>query len=605
MKKYILSALILFIQPVYSIDLLPTHTTILTREDFRGARYTTVGDVLNNVLSINIEKLGSQGSENRIKMRGASTAKHVQVLIDGRSMSHEYDYQVDLSQIPLAIVERIEITRGGSSVSYGAQAIGGTINIVTGHPEKDGLDAEGRTGVGRHGTKAHQGRVFGRSNIADVSYMGAKEESSGFQLNQNYKHNTNFAKFTRSFNGHGYWGAEYFHQESRLGLSNGTPVPFQDWNGKLERIPSTYTPQQTQETQFARVHVASPEVSSTTVYLSYTYGLRDVQQRDGTDGIDLEDQDALSFTLNGSIKHKGFEIGAERRELRRDVRPFQVNLSQQNGIFILNKWEGEKWALLPGFRYDHVTNIGGIANPRMVVVYNPIPPLTISGSASKAFRAPTFNELFVSTDNIHNPDLDPERSQNYDLGFLWRSSNTITFGITGFYSRVDDLISLNSIAGKLSNFGFEENMGLETQASFSASIFELNGQWTYQRSRRSIFNGQGLVPTALTPHHLIFAQFVQNLPWQIKSIFELQHQSKQFLGDNETGLATPSYTIYNLRFQAQTLRAKVFFEIENLFETQYSDSIATFVPKGGTLSNALIPQPNRTFWTGVSIRFSN
>jgi outer membrane cobalamin receptor len=98
---------------------LPNSVTIIPKEDLVGHPYFSVADALKDVASLNLETDGYRGTKSVAKIRGGSSEKAVDVLIDGESVSDSFDGTVDLSQIPINIVERIEISRGGAPASWG------------------------------------------------------------------------------------------------------------------------------------------------------------------------------------------------------------------------------------------------------------------------------------------------------------------------------------------------------------------------------------------------------------------------------------------------------------------------------------------------------
>jgi outer membrane receptor for ferrienterochelin and colicins len=74
------------------------------------------------------------------KVKGLSISgmgnKRALVLIDGRRFSSGYKGSVDLKQISIDMIERIEVVRGPSSALYGSDAMGGVVNIITKKPPK-------------------------------------------------------------------------------------------------------------------------------------------------------------------------------------------------------------------------------------------------------------------------------------------------------------------------------------------------------------------------------------------------------------------------------------------------------------------------------------
>jgi outer membrane receptor for ferrienterochelin and colicins len=109
--------------------------TLISREmiDAKGA--TNLRDVLQNEMNIRINQDQVLGSSLTIKGMGGEGVK---IMIDGVPVVGRNDGNIDLSQINLSNIERIEIIEGPLSVNYGSNAIAGTINLITKRSRKPG-----------------------------------------------------------------------------------------------------------------------------------------------------------------------------------------------------------------------------------------------------------------------------------------------------------------------------------------------------------------------------------------------------------------------------------------------------------------------------------
>ncbi|MCP5064478.1 MAG: TonB-dependent receptor plug domain-containing protein, partial [Ignavibacteriae bacterium] len=103
---------------------------LYTRKEIEKNNFQSVGELLQQTAGVEIQPTGATGSSTKISIRG-SQSNQVLVLLDGVQLNNQLGGDVDLSQIPTNIIERIEVYEGGSSAQFGSGAIGGTINIVT------------------------------------------------------------------------------------------------------------------------------------------------------------------------------------------------------------------------------------------------------------------------------------------------------------------------------------------------------------------------------------------------------------------------------------------------------------------------------------------
>jgi vitamin B12 transporter len=104
--------------------------TVVTEEEIRNFNYTRIEEALRAVPGVDIQRAGSPGKATTLRIRGAG-GQQVQVLVDGMRVSSPTLGAADLAELTLDAVDRIEVLRGPQSTLYGANAIGGVVNIIT------------------------------------------------------------------------------------------------------------------------------------------------------------------------------------------------------------------------------------------------------------------------------------------------------------------------------------------------------------------------------------------------------------------------------------------------------------------------------------------
>ncbi len=581
-------------QPLLAGPPFPTDVTILRREDFIGRNYFSVADALERAPSVDLERHGARGTRAVAKIRGVGSAKRVLISIDGLPLTHEFDAEVDLSQIPINAVERIEITRGGAPVAYGGNAIGGAINVVTSRPQQQGLDTRLGTGVGRDGVKHHHGRFLGRSNLGDLTYLTSREESGGYLFNERSENDNHFANISRSFNGKGFWGAEYYYLKSQVGLSQGTLLPLEEWNRRLEREPADPNAERRQESQNGKIIVVGPETKAGTFTGSLRQSFQNTEDRAVRQGPALRDQKNRATSLDLTWKESGTEAGVRRRDLKRDLFPLSANRANEQGVYALHTWSKGPWTARPGLRYDHHSHAGGFLSPRLAVIFSPGDDLSLSATASRAGRAPSFDELFPSSGTVGNANLNYEKGESFDIGAALHPNRTYSAQVTAFFTRTKDLINAGT------NRGTEKTKGVEIEGSVTTGPerkfphASLRGHWTVQRSQRDV-TGPGFKDTAMTPRHLARAALEQYCPLSITLANELRYESERFERDDRQGRRLPGFTVWNIHLGVKILKADLYFDVENVTQRRTTEALAT----------GFIPQADRTYWGGVSIRFEN
>ena len=104
--------------------------TVVPEEAMRVQEYRAVEEVLRTVPGVQVQTSGSPGKLSTIRIRGANPTQ-VQVLIDGVRVKSLTSGDFDFADLTLDDIERIEVLRGPQSTLYGADAIGGVVNVIT------------------------------------------------------------------------------------------------------------------------------------------------------------------------------------------------------------------------------------------------------------------------------------------------------------------------------------------------------------------------------------------------------------------------------------------------------------------------------------------
>lgn len=180
---------------------------VVTRADIEKTGLTNVFDILNNITSSDGSGLsttttqtnGSDGSQ-QISLRGLG-ADRTLVLVDGKRWVTDIDGTVDLSTIPVAIIERIDVLKDGASAIYGSDAIGGVVNIIT---RKNYEGAQFGTSYGQ------TAKGDGAQKTADITIGAAGEKSSGV-LSMSYSEQESIFAGDRAISSEPFFGCfEYY-----------------------------------------------------------------------------------------------------------------------------------------------------------------------------------------------------------------------------------------------------------------------------------------------------------------------------------------------------------------------------------------------------------
>ena len=170
---------------------LGASVTVVPGDDVQKYHFETVEDILRSVPGVEIRRSGSLGKISNISIRGAN-ANQVQVLVDGVRVKSPTTGQADLSDISPDLIERIEVIRGPQSTLYGADAIGGVVNIIT-KKGKGPFSATVEGGAGNYDSYTGRGLFGGTYSLLDYSGSISHLESNGqFKNDSSDKNAVNF-----------------------------------------------------------------------------------------------------------------------------------------------------------------------------------------------------------------------------------------------------------------------------------------------------------------------------------------------------------------------------------------------------------------------------
>ena len=135
-----------------SVENMPLHTTVITRDDIDQSPVQTLDQLLRTVPGFNFTGVPAAISDptgQQTRMRGLGNAK-VLVLLDGIPIIDPFYLTTQFHKVALADIDHIEVIRGGNSSLWGSMAVAGLVNIVTRRPS--GNTGSLTVGAGNHGT---------------------------------------------------------------------------------------------------------------------------------------------------------------------------------------------------------------------------------------------------------------------------------------------------------------------------------------------------------------------------------------------------------------------------------------------------------------------
>ncbi|MBN8712672.1 MAG: TonB-dependent vitamin B12 receptor [Xanthomonadales bacterium] len=458
--------------------------TIITRADIERLQPLSVSDLLTGLPGVSFANTGGYGQQTSLFLRGTNSA-HTLVLIDGVRIGSVANGLAAFEQLPVEQIERIEIVRGPRSSLYGADAIGGVIQIFTRHGSRDGgvLPSFSVTGGseklwrGQLGVSGGDGDAWynlsvGRQNTRGINSckLGAAEALAGCFTDE--PDHDGYRNQNLAFNGGYRWnnGA----QISGNWLRSVGEVHF---DGSYQNRSRTL-----QQTAGAALSLEPARAWKTTLsagqnldrydnyenleFVGYSYSRRN--QASWQNDLSVAQNQLLTLGLDWQGEHVASDTGylANRRN---DTGGY----AQYQGTFDRNE-------IALSARRDHNSQFGNHNTGAVAWGYHFADGLKLSASYGSAFHAPTFNDLYYPYGS-GNPDLKPEKSRSAELG-LSQQGGPWHWSLNAYQTHIDQLITLDTHYYPM-NLSQARIRGVEGQLGVKLDGWQLQGYLTWLQPR--------------------------------------------------------------------------------------------------------------------------
>ncbi len=439
--------------------------SVVNGDDFQTYRYPSVDEALRNVPGVEIRRSGSYGKTSSITIRGAN-ANQVQVLVDGVRVKSPTLGQVDLSDLSPDLIERIEIIRGGQSTLYGADAVGGVVNIITRKGSGDPIQATVQQEVGNYDTLASRATVSGAYKILNYALSASHFESNGQFKNDNTDSNALSARVGAPLPLDTSLDFIFRYNKNDVGVPVKGVFP-----GPQPIVPiiNPNARQQSETTIYSLQGKTRPVEWWQTQGRLSRYENSQGFQDPADPGVDFDFQafSQVNVTRKEAEWVNSFflgkwstsSVGLEYRREEGENRGVFRAATETNSVFFEQQLRFfDRLFITGGFRVEDNRVFGTTTTERGSVAFVIKETGTrLHGSAGTGFRAPTFNDLFFP--DFGNPNLQPEKSLSYDAGVdqkLWK--DRVRLGLTYFQNDFRSLITC-CVALPTAPFGGPVNVG--------------------------------------------------------------------------------------------------------------------------------------------------
>jgi vitamin B12 transporter len=552
--------------------------TIITADDIGRLQVNSITEVLSLSPGVDMVSSGGFGSKSSLYLRGTNS-NHILTIIDGVPVGSATAGTMAFEYLPVDQIERIEIVRGPRSSLYGADAIGGVIQIFTRKAEAKqrasievgyGTDNTNKLNAhysnGNEKTQYHLG--FNLFNTDGYNFVGNSSgknhayDNNSLSLSASHKLTEQLnlsALFLRSqgnseFDGSFVNNTDYIEQVTSIQLNA-------QLNDQWDMLFKAGQNQSNSDNNLDSLKMSHFDTSS------YHYSWQnDVAITDNnllTMGVDFKDDEVDSNTS------------------------FIETSRTNHALFTQYQLFKESFDFSASIRHDDNESYGRHNTGNISIAIPINQSIRLTAGYGTAFKAPTFNDLYYPVENYPaytaggptssysgNPNLQPETSDSYDLGLSGQWKNQ-QWSINYFNSKVENLIeyiseynaSTNNYDGTMKNISSAKIKGLELshQVQLNNWTMQSNYSWVDPKNRDS---GKTL---PFRSEHLFNLQLDSSLG-QFSYGVSMQIASQRYIDTNEQYILA-GYTTFNLRLNYQFNKQwSIKGKVDNLFDKEYAKS---------------------------------
>ncbi|MEO0470818.1 MAG: TonB-dependent receptor [Bacteroidota bacterium] len=488
---------------------------VISREKIDQLAAVNLGDALRNELNLRISQDNVLGAS--VSMQGVS-GQNVNIMIDGVPVIGRQGGNLDLSQINLQDVERIEIVEGPLSVNYGTNALAGTINLITRQQVATGTQLQASAYQENIGHYNQNARLAWRKGKHQLQLSGGRNFFDGWSETDAFLPDfsqplADSSRFDSWKPREQYFARLQYHRQIkrlRLGIKSElfderiTNRGFPRSQYVQEAVDDQYDTRRLDQSVFLNGDLGRKTklqaVAAFNHYLRYKNSFRtDLTTLEQTPSTTEGAQDTSLFTTwmsRASLSHQ-FDSTRLVVELGYDVRYETArgrrieNIEQDLGdyaVFATAQWQPVNWLKIrPGLRYAYNTDFASPLVPSISLRVGSN-QLSVRASYARGFRAPVLKELYFFFVDINhnirgNQNLQAEFSDNYTASVAWQKvsgRSLMKAELTGFYNDIDNLITLGLVNADEQLFSYV-NVGV-----FQSLGSKLNVSWQNERLKAQV-----------------------------------------------------------------------------------------------------------------------
>lgn len=447
--------------------------TVIEREEIERAGMSSLASLLSRQPGVQISANGGAGMASSVFLRGTSSDQVI-VLVDGLRISSATLGTTSFENIPLAQIQRIEILRGPASSLYGADAIGGVIQIFTKKPAHHQFSPYAAVGFGSYHTKTVEAGFSGANNKTQYGLNISNYDTDGFSSVKTkrsapkVKDHDDDGYNNLSVSGHinhtildGHsLGLQFFQSKGHNnfdgfgGLGN--------FDNRSNQTLQSY--ELTSKNQIAKSWVST---------IKFGEGIDKTNSTSAHGPSKFKTiQSQLTWQHDFTLPLGKVTFAYDRLKQRVKSSNAYAKTERTNDSLLLNyHLNTNQHSFNASIRGDDNSQYGSHTTGGIGYAYRITPEWKMSGSYGTAFKSPSFNQLYYPS--FGNPNLVPEQSRNTELALHYQGQS-FDWHATLFKNKIRDLLAnVGPVAGTCTYAGFcPTNIGKVDITGVS-----LDGKW--------------------------------------------------------------------------------------------------------------------------------
>jgi outer membrane receptor for ferrienterochelin and colicins len=596
-----------------SLENSPIPTEVIGKKEIEQLNLITMQDLLQ-VKGIQVAPVSSGG----FQLRGLSS-EYVLVMIDGVPIAGRESGALDLSNINLANVERVEIVKGSMSSLWGNHAIGGVINIITKKGGKPSISVNTQYGTNNTSLLGLSG-TFGKDKFKNVSKV-TLGNSDGFDIDPDtYGKNvlpfsllniTNRSTYNDGVNSFSL-GASYFNKQSKGNTitetnTSGEQIETIEEN-KSDNLILDFNYKRTYGKYVSEIKLSNSSFSNSNK-ASFEFFGQDVERLDESTQNIFQPEMINSYNWNEKNQttfgfgYRGYTYDTERYGGER-------NLNSSFG-YVQHYLNLDKLNIVAGGRFDSYAEFGSNLAPKISAKYD-LGKFSINTSVGGGFRVPDFRTLYLTlggfsqgfyvlgseliedeinfyqsnnqiaflTYDINDINsLSSETSISYDFGVSYKINQRSKIGVNVFQTNTNDLIEsvfVGQFINQTALFGYTNISdatfkGIEFEGLYQKGGLRLDGSYQYLETEATKKDGTEFF-LGERPKHLTNLSASYTTTNKYSFVLNGVHKSEYFFRDIDGGGTqdenefVPQHTLLNGIISKQYKKFNIGFGVNNILD---------------------------------------